>query len=246
MLYAGEAWTQTRRLVQAARAGGWAPQVFVASAGLGLRSVDTPSPSYAATFAPGELDSVVTARTEAAEWWGHLRHLPGSTEPARLRGSATLLVLSASYAHAMRADLQELARVGGDTLLVGGSQELPGLRRLPSDKQLRSALGGTATSLNLRMAIKWLQINGAGSLHSLVGRRAWDRWAQEVRVLDRFDRVALTDDELVKLIRRLVAELPGLSRSAALRELRDRGWACEQRRFAALFRTATEAALWQA
>src|SRR4051812_2256178 len=49
-LYSGETWTQVKRLLATASDLGYDPDVMVASAGLGLRSISDRAPAYAATF----------------------------------------------------------------------------------------------------------------------------------------------------------------------------------------------------
>ena len=74
-LYMGESWTQAKRLAATAHMTGFDPDVFVASAGLGLRSANDFGPSYAATFARGHADSVVSASTDSRVWWERLPHV---------------------------------------------------------------------------------------------------------------------------------------------------------------------------
>ena len=150
---------------------------------------------------------------------------------AQLSGRA-LIVLSDTYADALHDDLVRLGPAGLDILLVGGSRPVEGLERLAPRLDLRSVLGGSATSLNTRMAMRWLELLEPGEhLASSRARRAFDDWATEVARVERFDRAPMSDDEVRSEIRTLLSGDPSISASRALRRLRDGGRACEQKRF---------------
>jgi hypothetical protein len=57
----------------------------------------------------------------------------------------------------------------------------------------------------------------------------------------RYERKKLSDQEVIEMIVRRLAKAPGISASKLLREFRDAGYACEQQRFAGLYRTVTGA-----
>jgi hypothetical protein len=237
-LYRGEGWSVVPSLLDAARAAGFNPQLLVASAGLGLRTAESTAPAYAATFAPGQADSVGTTTVESREWWRHLRAAPAALDPAaELRGNV-LLILSQAYAAAMHDDLHSLGKLGDDVLLVGGAAEIPGVTRLPADRGLRSALGGTATGLTARMARRWLGGLDRPNLTSVSRMQEWQTWASSARREESWAREPLDDDQVVLFIREALSVEPGLSRTRALRRLRDSGRACEQSRFAALYSKA--------
>src|SRR5262245_11779176 len=65
-LYAGDYWCVVHSLLPEAAAQGFAPQLWVASAGHGLVSSATEIPPYDATFTLGELDSVAKSVGENA------------------------------------------------------------------------------------------------------------------------------------------------------------------------------------
>ncbi|MEU8132145.1 hypothetical protein [Streptodolium elevatio] len=238
-LYCGDHWTQACGLVGAATNAGFAPRLWVASAGLGLQPVEPAeysAPSYAATFSTRHADSVATSATENADWWSHLQAGSGRTTLQELgRRGAVLAVLSEVYASAMEAELLTLGGVGSEALLVGGMADIPGIQRIPSNAGLRRALGGTLTSLNVRMAASWLKHCQEGSLISPEGQSLWDKWSAHVEAQERYDRRPMTDQEVIAFITRETKRTPGISRTRLLRTLRDGGQACEQSRFANLF-----------
>lgn len=240
-LYQGEAWGQAKALASDAGARGTSVRMVVASAGLGLRDVTRLAPSYAATFAGGHDDSVAPHPKLLPYWWGRLSELPDTISPAELAKGSVLFVLSESYARAMDADLVEVGKNGGDHLLVGGWRSIDGLPRLPADRSLRKALGGTVSSLNLRMARRWMAERSEASLHAAEDRKRWSRWVRKVAHSENYQRHPMTDMELVEVIGALISDEPTLSATRALRIVRDRGGACEQKRFGVLFREVADA-----
>lgn len=236
-LYCGDHWTQSRRLIAGAAKAGFDAQLWVASAGLGLRPASEPAPAYAATFSTRHADSVATSTHGSAQWWGHLQEGEGRTTLQEIgKTGPILMVLSEVYAKAMEAELRALGAVASEALLIGGVEEIPGIRRIASDAGLRLALGGTLTSLNVRMAASWLQHCEDGRLTSKATSFAWHQWASAVPKPAQLNRQPMTDAEVLTFIRQETEIQPGISRTRLLRILRDSGRACEQSRFASLFK----------
>jgi hypothetical protein len=235
-LYRGEAWQQVRGLADDARTAGHDVRLLVASAGLGLRDVSTRAPAYAATFATGHADSVASGTPNLRDWWGYLGSLESSMSLVQDVGDRVLLVLSETYARSMDDDLERLARRGGDLLLVGGSRHIDALPRLPADGSLRASLGGTASSVSIRMARRWLQRSNGSALYDARAASEWTTWARSVAQIESYDRTPMTDDEISGLIDQIILDDPTISATRALRRIRDDGVACEQKRFGGLFR----------
>ena len=227
-LYQGESWSQVKRLITTAREVGYEPEVLVASAGLGLRSVLDLAPAYAATFSVGHEDTVAPSIKEAQEWWHALPHI-ASRGPSR-----SVWVLSENYSRVIATDL--IDRFTSDELLVfGGSNEIPDHARISSDRSLRRALGGTVTSLNVRMAIQWLLLSrdsGAFSPHANV---SWLEWTDREQYREVYNRQQLSDDAVLDFVTALQKRTPGIPKTSALKSLRESGFACEQGRFSTLF-----------
>ncbi len=236
-LYQGEAWQQVRGLADDATHLGFTVRLLVASAGLGLRDANSKAPAYAATFAGGHHDTVTPPGPASQVWWKALEEFDESDSLANTADDRVLLVLSENYARAMHDDLEELAARGGDLLLVGGAKAVEGLARLPADMGLRREVGGTASSITLRMARRWLAQRKSDDLYHPQDARRWSRWAASVSNLERYDRQPISDAEVRAHVVRLKATDPSLSATRALRILRDAGIACEQKRFGRLFRT---------
>lgn len=233
-LYKGESWAQTKRLAKTAREAGYDPEVLVASAGLGLRRVEDHGPAYAATFSRGHRDSVAPTLADTRTWWLKLAH--GASVP---EGQPSIWVLSEAYALAMQ---KELTGLNPDSALVfGGSSLTPDQLRIRSNRNLRAALGGTITSLNTRMAIRWLEMCGNAGPMSPQVRNAWDNWTDQVQQSEAYNRLPLTDEAVLQFIRDLRRQQPECSKTSALRDLRSAGFACEQSRFSRLFEEAATA-----
>ncbi|MCC2280262.1 hypothetical protein LKL35_33315 [Streptomyces sp. ET3-23] len=145
------------------------------------------------------------------------------------------MVLSEVYAKAMETELRALAAVTSEALLFGGSEEVAGIHRVPADAGLRRSLGGTLTSLNVRMAASWLQHCEDRQLTSPATSKSWNKWATGESRPEKHNRKPMTNDEVVTFIRQQTSSQPGISRTRLLRLLRDEGRACEQSRFANLY-----------
>jgi hypothetical protein len=236
-LYQGEAWQQAKGLATDATDLGFTVKLLVASAGLGLRESTSKVPAYAATFAPGHPDTVATVDADLKDWWKSLKQFDSSLSLPEAADDRVLLVLSDNYARAMDDDLSKLADRGGDILLVGGTRTIEGIPRLPSDGSLRRALGGTVSTVGLRMARQWLAQRSGQKLFCSTDKANWDLWADSVSHKERYDRTPVTDDRVRQIVRKLKTRDPSLSATRALREVRDSGIACEQKRFGQLFRT---------
>jgi hypothetical protein len=235
-LYGGPAWAQVAPLEDTARRRGWTPRVYVASAGLGLRAVDSSAPAYAATFSSESPDRVAEDLAGRARWWHGLADLDGASRLSDLEGEAVLLVLGATYAAAMARDLTQMGNRGSTPLfLVGGAIDLPQIRRVPADRRLRQALGGATTSLGTRTAAAWLNLASPRSLGSPRHERAWQSYVAQNSADDAHHRERLSDQAVINVVRGLLRVQPQLSRTHALQILRAQGFACEQRRFADLF-----------
>jgi hypothetical protein len=234
-LYRGETWTATARVATTAVNMGYTTRVLVASAGLGLRDVSDEAPGYAATFSPRQADSCGSNRAEQSAWWRVVNRKLNGLELAKLRGRI-VLILSEAYATALHDDLVALADLGAaDVLLFGGGTDIAGIHRIPAVRDLRSHLGGTVTALNARSAEAWLEQDYVKEFWSPRLEASWGEFVGQVSKPERYNRDPMTDAEVTAFIATLLAEQPRLSKSVALRQLRDSGRACEQKRFGKLF-----------
>jgi len=251
-LYAGEHWQIARELEAAALVAGLDAGLWVCSAGYGLVSVDAPLRPYAATFTPGHPDSVSTQPHHRSQWWAALAGWPGPAAgaPRTLRDLAgrephaiLLVALSATYLAACADDIlgagTELASPAHLTVIsVGARTSGPLTRHLaPASARLQPALGGTRQSLNARILAQLLR-HPAGALTYPQIRQVLEGKLAIAPPLTRYARALRTDTQVATFIRRQLAADPGATASRLLREFRDRGYACEQSRFATIYRAS--------
>jgi hypothetical protein len=219
----------------------------VCSAGYGLIPATAQIRPYSATFS-GQQDCVPGGISGARRWWQTLTGWAGPApgQPRSIRELAAsdpsasfLLALSAAYVQACRDDITAAARqlAHPDRLMVisAGTRNggpLTGLM-VPTDARLQAATGGTRQALNIRIAALLL---AAG----ITSRAEATCYLAELLAaqppVPRYERKQLSDNEVVEMIVRRLAQESGMSASKMLREFRDAGYACEQQRFAGLHR----------
>ena len=254
-LYQGEHWSVVKRMVDQASDFGCIAEVWIVSAGYGLVPISANLESYSATFSPGSDDSVARSKSiqrDNQAWWGLLaswrnRDLPGPrnlTELALHNPSAPMIVaLSKTYLQAVLHDLTDAAEAMGkkaDLLLVSTGTPPGGLEevQLPCDARFVTSLGGTRTSLNARVANRIIETSDQHEFDSAKVRNLLQNDLDHSKDILRYDRRKQTDLEIRNWIRTRL-NIDDSSRSSLLRELRDAGFACEQRRFAGLYEEAT-------
>jgi hypothetical protein len=248
-LYAGEHWSVARGLPALHRTGE-VIRLWACSAGYGLIPAEAPLKPYHATLTPGQADSVPGT---AASWWSLLSKWPGPApeHPRTIRAlvaaepAATFMfVLSKSYLRACGADITS-AREGitdPDRLFIVSAGAPPegdlAAFMVPADARLQARFSGTRRALNARIAANLLAegIRGKGEAADYLARLLA---AQPP--IPRYDRTKQSDREILDLIARRLAQAPATSAHRLLREFRDAGLACEQRRFSQLYRQAVEA-----
>jgi hypothetical protein len=257
-LYSGDHWAT----VKSFRSPSAKLEMWVCSAGFGLLHVDDLVPPYAATFSPSHPDFVGAGlakdlRASApAEWWRQIqsrwqgelsRHPRSLADLMQSRNDEKFLVVaSANYLNAIADDLKTgLSRLSDrDNLVVvsAGTNLLEGLNDnlVPCDARMQLMVGGAMRSVNTRLAAKILrEAEDPLSVGDL--RHRYGRMLEDLPPIPRFDRKQLSDSEISEFIRSRFRSGVATSHSKLLRALRDEGIACEQKRFASLFRRVAEA-----
>jgi len=133
--------------------------------------------------------------------------------------------------------LDELRRPDLLSIVSTGASASEELARhvLPTDARLQAVLGGARQALNARI-LSWL-VGGARSGFLLPQlRRRVRRLSARAPEMRAYDRTPRTDEQVRKFIRTRLRRDSGAARTPLLREFRDCGSACEQSRFAELFR----------
>ncbi|HQU44258.1 MAG TPA: hypothetical protein PK867_15665 [Pirellulales bacterium] len=254
-LYAGDQWSIARSLPAVAAKNGSQVSLWVCSAGYGLIPASAGVHAYSATFSSNHPDGVGACMRGAregllADWWELLAAWQGPApgeprtlgELARRNSSSPLLVVaSAAYVAAMRRDLEQASRCLDNpkslTIVSAGSNRTGALAPhfLPCDARLRSLLGGSLMSLNARVARRLLLRYPATSLRCDELSVEFERLLRREPRPAPLDRRPLTDDQAKRFIRQCLKSNPSARYTPSLRLLRKRGWACEQKRFRALF-----------
>lgn len=257
-LYAGDHWANVR----AFESSYFAIDVWVCSAGYGLIHFDDRVAPYAATFSRSHPDSVAANLPEsdrlsaAQQWWkatysrwrSHFGGRPRSLTDliAAYPKRSLLVVASDNYMRAITEDLRQgvsgLADADQLAIVCAGVQNLDGLDRnlVPCDARMQSAMGGARRSLNTRLAAKILRESRQPPRAASLQKR-YQKLLNEQPPLEKFNRQQLSDDEVKAFIRKQLRTSPKSQHSPLLRVLRDSNMACEQKRFANLYRQVVEA-----
>jgi hypothetical protein len=256
-LYAGDHWSIVRTIASQALNHRFRARVWICSAGYGLVPYRAALKSYKATFARGHRDSVSLARSfkacsvENQRWWDSLGSswkgpVPG--KPRRLCdiprtcGKAPMLVaLSSDY---LAATAKDLGKLISDPyyrahlhVISCGTQSPDALlspNLLPCDARMQRAVGGARVSLNVRIAAYLLsQLKTGKEPHKIVRELCTNI---ERKPLSQTKRIRVTDFDVKNFIQVECRKNPRLSRTTLLQSLRRKKMACEQSRFARLYR----------
>jgi hypothetical protein len=257
-LYAGDHWSVVRSLAGGLPFDGQFVRVSVCSAGYGLLAWGCAVHSYAATFTPGQDDSVCRSGadpTAAQVWWRLLAGWEGPRpgEPRTLAqlarsapGSPLLVVTSAVYLLAIAEDLEEargsLAHPELLAILSAGADTTGplGEHLLSCDARMQHLVGGARASLNVRLARFALRrLNGVAPTLPVL-RAVFDRLRGGRVPAPPAPRQPATDEEVRRYIGAALRQDPALRPTRLLRRLREDGRACEQVRFTALFHQVRE------
>ena len=255
-LYAGDHWSIARSM-QSKR---FHVELWVCSAGYGLvRLADEIAP-YSATFAPNHPDSACKRATDyangdaAVAWWRQLSkwHGPSRGQPRsiteladRYPRRAMLVVASEIYLGAISSDLRaaltNLADPDQLSIVSAGSRSVPGLEGhlIPCDARFQSLVNGARRSLNIRIASRILsEAKTMPSREDLT--KKYGKLLESQPEIVRYERKPLTDDDVRAFIAAKLRVNATLRHTPLLRLLREGGHACEQSRFASLYREVVE------
>jgi hypothetical protein len=260
-LYAGDHWSVVRSLAGQTAPAGAVTRVWVCSAGYGLLPWTSRIAPYSATFSRGELDSVLRdVRIESwassvQRWWETLARWEGP-EPGTPRtvaglvrafpGDLFLVALSGPYLTALSADLGAAGRALEDqrrlSILSAGAKPADGLEgyMVPCSARLQPCVGGTLTSLNVRLARMALADLGETEPTLPALRHYFTRLLNAPAHPPRARRAAVTDDQVKAYIRAALRQDVQGRPTRLLARLRGEGRACEQSRFMSLFHTIEE------
>lgn len=251
-LYQGEHWSVVKQIADQAGHSGYAAEIWIVSAGYGLVPISARLEPYGATFSSGSADSIsIGGRRNSNNqlWWDLLASSPNLdfSHPRTLSDlayrdtSAPMIVaLSESYLQAVQHDLIRAVEAKGTRLLLVSTGTPPaglGEVQLPCDARLLSSLGGSRTSLIARVAKFIIATTSQHALDDTKVRMLLRNELDKSKDLPKYKRQRMTDAEVLAWITgHLASDRP--SASSLLRNLRDRGFACEQKRFAGIYEQA--------
>jgi hypothetical protein len=227
----------------------------IISAGLGVVMGQQKIPNYGITVSRSAADSIfkkIEGKAQSSDWWLHLKKTMGAKfDLNSINYSAydlVLMLMSKNYAKMVFGDLALMSegvikkvRVFG----VGISPLIPLKLQdniLSYDQRLNGPdynHPGTMTDLPARCLLdfcKQMQSNSEIGCDLQYDKEFVEGRLKGMRYPQVFDRKVCTDDE-VKLFILQHWDINNGSVSKTLRLLRDKGFACEQARFANLFRS---------
>jgi len=260
-LYAGDHWAVARDLPELGT-----PKrrinIWIASAGYGLISIDEQLQPYSATFSNPHPDTVVVNDVGAAHmdqraaWWKAVTEFEWGRErphsiaelAAEMPDQPLIVVASQNYLHALYDDVllarEELETPNLLSIISAGTEQLGELSAhvVPADARLQYYVGGVRRSLNVRLARYALQQTRRGNPTLNRLSNLFETLLKEAPELKKYDRTPMTDTDVTRYIRRAIKRESSVTQSRLLRELRDGGNACEQKRFRTLFHDVLETA----
>lgn len=256
-LYGGEHWQVASRLPSVL---GDTARLWVCSAGYGLVAADTHLNPYAATFSPGNPDSVGDTAVQVQDWWRRLTdwagprpNQPRSFEDLARRDPAAsiVVVLSEAYVRACTDDLlnaTDQLRDRDRFAVIGPAKRGTAIDELlvPVTARLRSVVGGSLQALHVRVAAHLF--DATSTQETILSRARLQDAARQATVTAppdpsrRAAGIRISDEDVRSFIRLALTTGPTTA-TALLRRLRDSGQSCEQSRFKRLFAdTAAEGA----
>lgn len=245
-LYCGEHWQIVLRLEAVARQY-CRPKLWVMSAGFGLIESDAQIKPYEATFSPNHPDSVVGSHVPNGRqaWWKGLSEwVPNGRPVASLselaessEDSKIMLIASPAYLRAAADDLSTALKAASDRLVIVSGDPAKETAWAPfvvrADARLQSKLGGSRQSLSDRLALQLIKAQ-EGEIGVERSRKVTENMLNGVESNRRVAGEKLTDRQVLAFINDNM-NLKQRSATSLLRQLRDSGRSCEQKRFHRLF-----------
>ena len=244
-LYQGDHWSVARSISHLT-------ELWVVSAGYGLVPASTRMVPYGATFTGGHADTVTLASRgrklsdERQTWWEGLRQHFGAERPTVSElcadGASVVVVATAPYLEAMAKEILEADHAGGSIVIASTSPAPAALEhlRLPASGRLRTVLGGSMQSVNVRLGRYVIEKLGPSSVTLEAARRVTAALIESSPELTVYEREQVSDQWVLAFIAESRSAEPDASHTRLLRQLRDAGRACEQRRFRSLFQSVVE------
>jgi len=238
--------------------------VWVVSAGYGLISAKQEIASYNATFNANNENSV--SKLFAGEsfveknisWWNEINakeashtNITGPIEELYRKNPSDIffIVVPPNYLKVLAPELHKLATSGiinsENTFIFSSRQNLiPSLKNLffQAKDDFCKNLGGSRISLNIRLASQILKELTLERAVAPQVKKLYNNLLTSASPAERFNRKKMTDEDVDNFIRceLLNISLKEASATKLLRILRDKGMACEQKRFGKLYKEFIE------
>jgi hypothetical protein len=247
-LYGGDHWRAAREAYRLALQYSSRAELWVISAGYGLITSSKLIKPYSATFASTSADSVWRGPQDGdrhlcmQDWWLALPH--DATLSELLQGDGTIVVAAGStYLDALAPSLAaaiQKDRMGECVSVISAGSRGNGAL-LPVDGRYRRAVGGTDASLNARLLALLASQASAHRFRRSAMTATLVQMAPSLPAVQRRVGKMLTDEQVMRRVHAMRRRRPTCSRTQALRDLRRSGVACEQSRFASIWRLAVAA-----
>lgn len=255
-MYSGATWHAAKRLNTVAKNQGFESTAWIISAGYGLIGEDVPIHSYGAAFSRSASDSISAGLTNEDKsnvekrWWQLLGDWEGPSPGSprtfyelaqKYPDRIFLVVLSKSYLKAVEEDLVNARDILNDpsqlVIISTGtnSHSLLSKNLLPSGSDFRGMVGGVLNTLNIRLAEKVILESKQHAINSKTLNTIYSKLLDEQPPLTKYNRERLPIREIKSYIRNAITKNAEATKTKLLRDYRDEGFACEQKKFYALF-----------
>lgn len=252
-LYSGGSWKIVRR-INSEFSGKL--KTWVVSAGQGLLDEEEKVPSYAATFASGEPDCVVSGKVSSdnlTDWWTLLcewrrangKVISSLADLAHAYPNQPMVVaLSADYFKATQTDLLKARATLADPelliLISAGTKPKGPLAEnlVPADARFENLFGKSRLVLNNKIAALVLREFKPEQMRVQQVAGHLEKMIRELPPSSYPTRTRGTDLQVSQFLEAKIQSCRHPTYTALLREYRSLGLACEQRRFRELFREA--------
>lgn len=256
-VYNGDHWSVAKDILDK-----YADELWVLSAGYGLINANTEITAYDATFSAGSESSISNHFAQALSlkdrnkyWWNKLTETNDFTISLnylfdQYKGDIFVIAAAPAYLKVIQEDIIDCISSGiidEKHLLIVSSETVNTLDNysVKTKEKLRThrEIKGSLISLNNRVARYLLSVGYQNQFDITEMKKSYLAIDNEVKDVKRASVRKVTDEELTNMIRVELASTQGIRISASilLRQFRNAGLSCEQKRFFRLFKSAQTA-----
>lgn len=217
--------------------------LLIASAGYGLINSEKPIAAYDCTFAFNTENSVSKFHSISFSnmlWWDNINDFSLKDLNANAN---VFIVLPYDYLIATQNTIQKFIQKFGNRLFIftANKRSLPHFMipfQIKFDDRFHSIDKGVVSN-RLQRTVQWLSTEISIKklpIHHKSLQNHIDSVLENFEAIPTPKRQKISDEELKRHIQTMILENADLSASSGLRQLRDKGFACEQKKFGNLFR----------